>query len=140
MTRDELISALQAIPLNDEVFVWEEDGWCPVIAVERLVWCPRIQIQTKYTSEAMILKDIAKARRRFDRLRAKAVECDKTAEEMKLAGNESQFKGFQDEATRLRAQASRLENTRLVKLKHALSAFQTMPLFGERQVVLESVK
>lgn len=98
--------------------------------------------QKRYTSRDPIQKDIASARRRMGRLFAHAAALDSEANLLRDAENASEkIKNLRNEADRLRAQAGRLESTRIPKLIQALQEMDTVPLIlnglEQRQVVLK---
>lgn len=96
--------------------------------------------QKKYVTRDMILGDIEKSNRKMERLRKEAAVQDDLANGYKLLGtaeSREKFADIKEWAERLWKQAERIETTRLAKLKRTLAAFDTQPMFGDSQVVLQ---
>lgn len=93
--------------------------------------------QKKYLTRDQILKDIAKAHKKIVKLKAEAAQLDAAAEFQKLAGNQGAYEAAANDAESLWKKAERCENTRLKKLGATLAAFDTKPMFGDEQVVLQ---
>ena len=88
----------------------------------------------------MIVKDIDAAITKLAVLQAKAAGCDAESCIYRAAENKTAMDEAQMEADKLWARADRLKNTRLKKLKLTLAAFDTKPMFGDEQVVLQGVE
>lgn len=106
--------------------------------------------QKKYTTEAMILKDIDRAKKNQEKIRIKAASVDSAAEFYRTLDTDEgrvDYRKTKDEADRLFKKASRVE-ARLIKLGRVLSEFRTIPLgeksgiagLNENQSVLQSIR
>lgn len=109
-----------------------------------------MKIQKKYTTEAMILKDIDRAKKNQEKIRIKAAFNDAAAEFYRTLDTDEgrvDYRKYKYEADRLFKKASRIA-TRLIKLGRVLSEFRTIPLgekmevsgLKENQSVLHSVR
>lgn len=101
--------------------------------------------QRRYTTEAMVLRDINAAHRKLKRVRDQAAAAQSEAD--LFAGDLDEKQKIErdkclDRADKLWKKAERLENTRLPKLSGVLAAIRTEPLPVEglnvRQAVLEA--
>ncbi len=95
--------------------------------------------QKHYLTAEMILKDIDDALRKIGRLQSKAGEHSALASFYLLGGTHTDYVRHMDEVGVLLKKIERLRNARLKKLQNTLTAFQTQPLFGDAQVVLQPV-
>jgi len=95
--------------------------------------------QKKYVTRESILKDIDAAHRKIKKLTSEAADLDLIAEMAKVCGNQAAYEVNAEEAERLWKRAERMENTRLKKLGATLAAFDSVPMFGDSQVVLQKV-
>lgn len=99
--------------------------------------------QKKYTSEKMVLKDIDASIRKRNRLLKQAEEIDAYVELIAMVDNPEnvqEIREKKEEAKEKRAKATRINETRLQKLKQTLSAFKSEQLpgmFPDNQVVLQ---
>lgn len=104
--------------------------------------------QKKYVTRDMILKDIDRAHRKMERLKKEAALQDELSREWakmacvepdtdKSTGQIVKSEASRDEANRLWDSAKRIDQTRLPKLQRTLAAFDTQPMFGDEQVVLQ---
>jgi hypothetical protein len=104
--------------------------------------------QKKYQTREMILKDIDRAVKKREGYRREASVQDAAhAAFSKLAsegiGGQVALRMIQanearDEANRLWDSAKRIDQTRLPKLQRTLAAFDTQPMFGDEQTVLQA--
>lgn len=99
--------------------------------------------QKQYVSEEMILKDIKKAERRILKLGRKVTSTNAEIDLLRMAddpSNVAAIDNLKDEVYSLLGKISRLNETRLVKLKNTLAAFRTgtLPGMEVNSVVLQS--
>lgn len=101
--------------------------------------------QKHYTSQAEIDKDVDRAKRDIKRHIEAAEAADKAAKERIALNNPllaEEIEWYRGKAKMLRGKASRIESTRLVKLKRLSAAFNTAMLPGvstDNSVVLENL-
>lgn len=84
----------------------------------------------RYTSEAMITKDIDSALKRIEKLNKQAEAVDAEADLYALCESGENISEMREKAEVLRAKANRIKDIRLVRLKNTLSAFQTKEIPG----------
>lgn len=95
--------------------------------------------QRKYTTRAMILKDIDAARRKITRLRHASQDHREQSELLATMDNRVRSGIERELAEKLWQQADRMENKRMKKLGATLAMFDTRPLIGDEQVTLQRV-
>lgn len=99
--------------------------------------------QKKYKTRESILRDIEIATQEMWRLRKDAALQDDASKAFAQLGTPlsgEQATQARDAANKLWDAAKRIEQTRLLKLKHTLAAFDTKPMgFADDQVVLQRI-
>lgn len=93
--------------------------------------------QKKYLTREAILKDIAAAHRRMAKWSGRALELSVAAEMQKALGNHARSVALYHDSYYLLERCERIRDTRLKKLGATLAAFDTKPMFGDEQVVLQ---
>lgn len=96
--------------------------------------------QKKYLTREMILKDIDRAQKKRDMARKTAAsfaDAAKSWAAFNTAASDEKAAEAKEQSERWWGIAERVENTRLVKLKRTLAAFDTQPMFGDEQTVLQ---
>lgn len=107
-----------------------------------------MKAQKKYVTREMILKDIDRALKKREGFKRQAKIQDDAAKAYSMLATECAWESVEknriasesarDEANRLWDSAKRIDQTRLPKLQRTLAAFDTQPMFGDEQVVLQT--
>lgn len=107
----------------------------PTVVKERKPWAPR-----RYTSREMIIADIDKSQKRANKLKSRIDQILGAIEMLDPEFHFVQIKRLNVEVDDLQAMRERILNTRMLRLKNTLAAFDTPTFDGSaRDVCLQRV-